>query len=205
MQTQLSRLDTWLYLEQAADSDPKHRDIWRLVPAEEGQGEDSAWSEQQMQAHMAEQTALMQGRQHSSLAAHPLSDWGSDFGSMTFSRTSSLDSSEGSDGAGSPGDAEAAGSSGHSGVFAADGAGSPGDAEAARSSWHSHRGAGNGAPSDSASQTATADSGGLSASTSSPGAGLVTSDADSWSPAGPPTRAWGAMQVCRLTASKYGC
>ena len=180
-------------------------DAWLLLPAEEGQEEDCAWSEQQMQAHMAEQTAQMQEQQRSSLAAHPLADWGSDFGSMTFSRTSSPDSSEGSDGAGSPGDAEAASSSGHSRVFAAYGAGSPGDAEAVSSSWRSHRGAGHGTLSDTASQTATADSGGLSASTSSPGAGLGTSDADSWSPPSPPARAWGAMQVGRPAASKYGC
>ncbi len=187
MQTHLSRLDTWL-----------------LLLAEEGQEEDCAWSEQQMQAHLAEQTAQLQDRQRSSLAAHPLSDWGSDFGSMTFSRTSSLDSSEGSDGAGSPGNAEAASSSGHSRVFAVDGAGSRGDAEAVRSGWHSHRRGGNRAPSDGASQTATADSDGLSASSSSPGAGLGTSDGDSWSPASPPARAWGAMQVCRRQPTSMG-
>ena len=198
----MSRLDTWLCLEQAADADSCKTVTWLLLPAEEGQG-DCAWSKQQMQAHMAEQTAQLQGRQRPSLAAHPLSDWGSDFGSMTFSRTSSLDSSKGSVGAGSPSNAEAASSSRHSHVSAGDGAGSPSNAEAVSSGWHSHRGAGNGVPSDGASQTATADSGGLSASTSSPGAGLGTSDADSSSPASPPARAWRAMQVGRVTACKY--
>ena len=105
-----------------------------------------------MQAHTMEQTAQLQDRLHSSLAAHALSDWGSDFGSMIFSRTISLDSSEGGVGAGTLSNAEAVGSRSHRRVFAADGAGSPGHAEAICSSCHSHVGAG-------ASQTATADRG----------------------------------------------